>query len=73
MTTSHQHIPATTLDGLLFDTSPYLSCDDCFDQLDTYVEQILANPDHQDIPMQVHLKACGACAEEATTLTELLV
>lgn len=73
MTTPHQHILATALDGLLLDTSPYLSCDDCFDQLDTYVEQVLANPDHQDIPMQVHLQACGACAEEAATLTELLI
>lgn len=72
MTTPHQHLSSTALDDLLRDTSPYLSCDDCFEQLDTYVEQILANPHHQDLPMEVHLKACGACAEEAATLTELL-
>ena len=60
------------LDDLLLDTAPYLSCDDCFDQIDTYVEQLLADPGHQDVPMQVHLKGCGACAEEAETLIELL-
>ncbi|MDT0203098.1 hypothetical protein [Nocardioides sp. AE5] len=65
-------LTAAAIDGLLLDTSPYLSCDDCFDQIDTYVERLLADPEHRDLPMQVHLRACGACAEEAEALLELL-
>ncbi|MFJ9388576.1 hypothetical protein ACIRON_07145 [Nocardioides sp. NPDC101246] len=72
MTDRNRPLSAAALDGLLLDTDPYLSCDDCFDQIDTYVEQVLANPAHVDVPMQVHLKACGACAEEADALMDLL-
>lgn len=72
MTDSNRPLPEGVLDALLLDTTPYLSCDDCFDQIDTYVEQLLADPTHVDVPMQVHLKACGACAEEAEALIDLL-
>jgi len=61
-----------TIERLLADTHPYLSCDECFDHLDTFVERMAADPDHLDLPMQVHLSACGACAEEAVTLFELV-
>ncbi|GAB0106846.1 hypothetical protein JMUB6875_58360 [Nocardia sp. JMUB6875] len=57
---------------LLLDTSPYLSCDDCFDRLDEYVERCLAEPHHQDPAMTTHLAGCGACAEEAAALRDLL-
>ena len=57
---------------LLADTSPYLSCDDCFARMDEYVEQLARNPDYDDPPMRAHLRGCGACAEEADALTELL-
>lgn len=60
------------VDSLLMDSDPYLSCDECFEQIDTYVEEMLADPDHRDAPMEVHLKACGVCAEEAEALTELV-
>lgn len=72
MTDQNPRLSRAALANLLVDTSPYLSCDDCFDQIDTYVEQLLADPNHQDIPMQVHLTACPACAEEAGTLMDLL-
>lgn len=72
MTDSIRPLSAAALDGLLLDTSPYLSCDDCFDQLDTYIERLLVDPGHVDVPMRVHLKACGACAEEADSLIDLL-
>lgn len=65
-------LTAEMLDSLLLDTDPYLSCDDCFAQLDQYVERRLQDPGHQDVPMQVHLAGCGACAEEAEALAELL-
>lgn len=73
MTFPQRRMAAPVVDALLIDTSPYLSCDECFDQLDVYVEKTLADPSHQDLAMQVHLRACAACAEEAETLTELLV
>ncbi|BDT87167.1 hypothetical protein GV791_29425 [Nocardia cyriacigeorgica] len=67
------HTPgADILAGLLADTSPYLSCDECFDRIDEYVERCLADPHYDDLAMRVHLAGCGACAEEAATLRELL-
>ncbi len=61
-----------TIAGLLADTSPYLSCDDCFTRLDEYVERRLQDPEYEDLAMHAHITGCGACAEEAATLTELL-
>jgi hypothetical protein len=63
---------AETIAGLLADTSPYLSCDDCFAQLDVYVERRRADAHFEDPAMAAHLVGCGACAEEAATLEELL-
>ena len=57
---------------LVVDTEPYLSCDDCFERIDRYVEQRLADPAYDDPEMATHLSGCGACAEEAVALTELL-
>ncbi|MEI2669990.1 MAG: hypothetical protein V9G13_02405 [Marmoricola sp.] len=72
MNTNGHDLPQTLLDKLLLDTSPYLSCDECFERLDRYAERVVADPQHADLPMQVHLNACGACAEEAETLIDLL-
>ena len=72
MTETTRGLDAETVASLLADTSPYLSCDDCFAELDHYVERRLADPHHQDDAMQAHLAGCGACAEEAATLQELL-
>jgi hypothetical protein len=72
MTSPARGLSAENIRSLLADTSPYLSCDDCFARLDEYVERTLADPRHQDAAMQAHLAGCGACAEEAETLRELL-
>lgn len=58
--------------SLLADTDPYLSCDECFDRLDEYVEQLLRDPSYDDVAMRTHLLACAACAEEADSLLELI-
>ena len=60
------------LDALLHDTTPYLSCDDCFEQVDGYVEAVLNDPGHDNPAMAGHLRGCPACAEEAESLTELV-
>jgi hypothetical protein len=63
---------AELIDSLLADTSPYLSCDDCFAQVDEYIERRIADPHYEDAAMRAHLAGCAACAEEAATLQELL-
>lgn len=58
--------------GLTADTSPYLSCNDCFARLDVYVERRIQDPRYDDPAMSAHLTGCSACAEEADTLLGLL-
>jgi hypothetical protein len=65
-------LPPEAVEALLTDTSPYLSCDDCFATIDVYVEHLAADPAYRDVRMETHLAGCGACAEEARTLLELL-
>jgi altronate dehydratase len=72
MTDPTHDLSAETINSLLVDTSPYLSCDDCFAQVDEYVERRIADPRFDDAAMKAHLAGCGACAEEAESLRELL-
>ena len=72
MTDATRGLSAETINGLLADTSPYLSCDDCFERIDEYVERTVADPQRTDAAMEAHLAGCGACAEEAEALRELL-
>lgn len=72
MTDLTRGLSAEIITSLLVDTSPYLSCDDCFARIDEYVERRAADPRHGDPAMNAHLAGCGACAEEAATLRELL-
>lgn len=66
-----QPLTAGALDALLLDTTPWLSCDDCFARMDTHVEALLGGSSH-DPAMDRHLLGCVACAEEAESLLELL-
>ena len=58
--------------ALLQDTTPWLSCDECFERMDTYAEAAIHDPEHRDEAMATHLRACAACDEEARSLIELL-
>jgi hypothetical protein len=60
------------LHSLTLDTEPWLSCDDCFDLMDEYVERTAADPGYVDQLMVTHLAACAACAEEADSLMALV-
>jgi len=60
------------VDALLQDTTPWLSCEDCFEQMDTYVEALVDDPSHHDPAMAAHLRGCPACAEEADSLLDLI-
>lgn len=63
---------AEVLDSLLLDTTPWLSCDDCFVRMDAYVEALVAGAPTGDPAMAAHLRGCRACAEEAEGLAELV-
>lgn len=54
---------------------PELTCDQCFEQLDRYVELELAGADAEAaIPgMRAHLEGCSACAEDRDSLRALLI
>lgn len=72
MNHDHAILTEAAIAGLLVDTEPYLSCDDCFERIDQYAERRLTDPSHDDPEMDTHLAGCGACAEEARALEELL-
>ena len=61
-------------DGLLGPDEPELGCDDCFTELDRYVELELAgdDPDRQLPGLRAHLAGCQACREEHESLRALL-
>jgi hypothetical protein len=61
-------------DGLLGPEGPELGCDECFAELDRYVELELAgaDPDAQLPGLRAHLAGCQACREEHQSLRDLL-
>jgi hypothetical protein len=63
-----------TLVRLLGSGEPEIDCDECFAQLDRYVELELAGgPADALIPgLRAHLVGCPACAEEHESLRALL-
>jgi len=63
-----------TLFRLLGPAEPELDCDECFAELDRYVEHELAGDDADAaVPgMRPHLSGCPACAEEHESLRALL-
>jgi hypothetical protein len=58
------------LRAMLGPEGPELSCDECFEQLDRYVELELAGSNADDaIPgMRAHLEGCPACHEDHASL-----
>jgi hypothetical protein len=63
------------LGRLLGPAGPEMSCEECFEQLDRYVELELGGADPEAaIPgMRAHLEGCSACAEDHDSLRELLL
>ncbi|SES23238.1 hypothetical protein SAMN05216199_2462 [Pedococcus cremeus] len=70
-TSARQPIPPRAVEALLLDTTPFLSCEECFERLDTHVEALLAGSD-TDPAMSRHLDGCAACADEAAALRQLV-
>lgn len=67
-----QGLSPEAVDALLLDTTPWLSCEECFERMDTHVEALLHDPGHRDPAMDKHLQGCAACDEEARSLLALL-
>lgn len=65
---------ADLVGGLLGPAGPELTCEQCFEQLDRYVELEHAGRDAASaVPgMQAHLEGCPACAEDHDSLHALL-
>jgi hypothetical protein len=63
------------LSALTGPRGPELTCDQCFEQLDRYVELELADADADAaVPgMRAHLEGCSACAEDRDSLRALLI
>jgi hypothetical protein len=62
------------LEALLGPTGPQVTCDECFERLDEYVELELRGADAEaSVPgMRAHLAGCPACADEHQSLRALL-
>ena len=67
--------PDRLLARLIGPSRPELTCEQCFDLLDRYVELELAGADADGaIPgMDAHLEGCSACAEDRESLRALLL
>ena len=61
------------LGRLLGPEGPEVSCEECFERLDEYVDAEVAgrDPEHAVPGMAAHLAGCPACREEHESLREL--
>ncbi len=63
------------INELLGPEGPEVSCEECFERLDEYVELELAGEDADArVPgMAAHLEGCPACREDHESLRELVL
>jgi hypothetical protein len=63
------------IDELLGPEGPEVSCEECFERLDEYVELELDGEDAEArVPgMRAHLEGCPACREDHESLRELVL
>jgi hypothetical protein len=73
---THPHPHDDLLQRLLGPAGPELTCDQCFEDLDHYVELELqldtARADDLIPGMRAHLEGCQACEEEHASLRALV-
>ena len=62
------------LGRVLGPSAPELTCEQCFEELDRYVELTLADEaaDVRVPGMRAHLEGCPACAEDFRSLRDLV-
>ena len=75
MSTLRPHVSNRLIARLIGPAGPELSCEQCFQELDRYVELEVAGADaNAAIPgMRAHLEGCPACLEDRDSLRALLV
>jgi hypothetical protein len=66
--------PDELIGRVLGPAGPEVGCDECFDQLDTFVEAELAGADApgRHPGMAAHLEGCPACREDYESLKALV-
>jgi len=74
MTRSRSRDANELLGALLGPPGPELTCEECFEQLDRYVdaEQATGDAEAQVPGMGAHLRGCPACAEDHASLSALV-
>jgi hypothetical protein len=65
-------LSAEALARLTLDANPWLSCDDCFDQVDRCVEDLVLGTAGLPAAFRAHLRGCPVCLEEARSLVALV-
>jgi hypothetical protein len=67
--------PKGMIERLVGPTDPELTCDECFELLDAYVELELAGAaaDAEMPLMRAHLRGCSACRHDHDSLLALLL
>ncbi|HEU5033943.1 MAG TPA: hypothetical protein VFT62_04190 [Mycobacteriales bacterium] len=72
MSAADRDLSPEAVQRLTLDAEPWLSCDDCFEKIDEYVEQLLGGSRTLIPAMRAHLRGCGACRDEAESLVLLV-
>lgn len=60
------------VERLTANTEPWLSCDDCFEQVDVVIEAMVVSSTPFSEDFRVHLLRCPGCHEEACSLAEMV-
>lgn len=74
MTDTNRSDAEVLVERLLGPDDPELSCDECFEALDAYVEAELAGADADAVVprMRAHLQGCPVCRSDHDNLVALL-
>ncbi|MGH3439756.1 MAG: hypothetical protein ACRDRN_25300 [Sciscionella sp.] len=68
MTRRNTNLAPDTIRRLTTNSGPWMSCDECFDEIDRYIDTVLAGDTRISPQLRAHLTGCGACFEEAWSL-----
>jgi hypothetical protein len=74
MNNAHAADAQRLIAALLGPSGPELTCDECFEQLDRYVDLTLAQRDRDRVApgMRAHLRGCPACRADYESLVAFL-
>ncbi|MFC0861568.1 hypothetical protein ACFHYQ_04570 [Sphaerimonospora cavernae] len=70
--TKREPLSPEAVERLIAATEPWLSCDDCFEQIDAAIDKVVDSTGSMSEELRVHLSACAVCCEEARSLAALV-